>query len=235
MLKRLLPGLLGVVPALIGAAVVSAANLAPNPSFETLCNGNTVPCNWESGPGAAVVPVGSSTLAHSGARSMSVTTTPGYSGQGANSDCLAAPPAGAYTLSVWYNTSDPAASGADVGLGFYLFGVAGCTTAPSVTLFDTTPMVADGQWHQVTRTISVPGGQVAGYLVVGQDCVCQVRYDDIVLDVVPPTPTATALAPAVPTRTPIPTSVVPTPVIPEGSPLWLFGSGLLLLVGLGFA
>lgn len=183
--------------------------MPPNPSFETLCSGNTTPCNWTSGPGPLGVVVTSDAMAPTGACSMRLTTNPGYSGQGANSDCITSPAPATYTLAFWYHTPDAAAAGADVGSGIYQFDVAGCASAPSQTNFDTTPMLAEGQWHQVTRPVTLGSGPTSAFFVLGEYCVCQVRYDDFSFD------SATSSL---------------TPVVPELPTPWLFLSGLLALV-----
>src|SRR5438067_11400503 len=90
-----------VLAALVfGAGIVSAANLVPNPSFETLCG--ALPCNWTAGQNTTLT---SSTTAHTGSRSVQVAKPAGtFFSPSIVSDCLTGEtsPFGLYDVSFWY-------------------------------------------------------------------------------------------------------------------------------------
>src|SRR5689334_19734577 len=93
---------LGLAP---GVSSIVAANLVPNPGFEDLCS--TAPCNWHAitASSGLTSAIASSTIAHSGSRSMQITAKATLVTQGAVlSDCVSGLTPGTYNEVIWYNT-----------------------------------------------------------------------------------------------------------------------------------
>src|SRR5438094_6547103 len=121
---------LGVVALLLGALIVGAgivyaANLIPNPSFESLCG--ALPCNWTAGQNTTVT---SSTTAHTGSRSVQVAKPAGTSvSPSLVSDCATGEtsPLGLYDVAFWYNTTDPDVARNGLGLVYVCYPTPNCS------------------------------------------------------------------------------------------------------------
>jgi hypothetical protein len=129
-------------------STVHAANLTPNPDFESVCSG--VPCNWTATWSATIA---SSPIAHSGNRSMSVTRD--ISAAGAQSDCFPIS-AGDYDLSFWYKTSS--ANIVFLQGGINTFAKLNCAGNGVETAIFPNPLRTDGKWSNVKQVITPPTG-----------------------------------------------------------------------------
>jgi hypothetical protein len=172
-----------VAVSLCTASTASAANVVPNPGFETACSGD--PCDWSAHASASIDRV--TTNAHVGAN-MQVTTT--LSNSGARSACVNTMPTGpTVTESFWYRTSDTNVGSVVMG-GIFHTG-AGCTGTASGSGNSATP-IRDGQWHHQSLTISIPAGTASVIFFLQHTCsTCAggvtVFYDEVVFNVNPPT------------------------------------------------
>src|SRR5262249_18614762 len=148
--------LTGVV-ALVCAQSASAGNIAPNAGFET--GPCTVPviapilCDWAE-LGGAMSP--DHTNPHSGLASMTVTGTNRSNVEATtiNGLCIKITP-GAHAASFWYRTNDAQANQEALGANFYPNSTCSVATFAFDILRTLTPTI-DGNWHQVTGTITAP-------------------------------------------------------------------------------
>jgi hypothetical protein len=95
---------LALAALVLGAGIVAAANLVPNPGFETLCG--ALPCDWTAEVDTVEA---SSTTAHTGSRSVQVTSAGIGFSPTIRSGCMtgATSPFNQYDASFWCNTTDP--------------------------------------------------------------------------------------------------------------------------------
>jgi hypothetical protein len=166
----------------IAAPAASAANIVPNPGFETDCAGD--PCNWSANTSASIDRVTANP--HSGAASMQITTT--LSNSGALSDCVNTTASGTVNGSFWYRTADTDVTAVLMGVIFYTG--AGCTGASTGSGAGQAPN-RDDEWHQLVVGFVIPAGTSSvGFFLQHQCSPCDgatVFYDDVDFD---PTPTA---------------------------------------------
>jgi len=186
---------------LLVAHAANAANLTPNPGFESVCG--SAPCNWSPTLGTTVT---SSTTAHSGSFSMSVSES--VSGGGAASDCISPLPAGTYSFSFWYNTTSTNIAALQGGLNF--FAVPNCGGGGGNTALFASPLNTTGTWTQVSGMISAPAGTQSVWAEVFFQC-------GGTIGTTPCTPASTALFDDVffgtSASTPEPSTWIPTGVV----------------------
>jgi hypothetical protein len=166
-----------------------AANLAPNPGFETDCMG--IPCNWSS---AGASPVRDTSVFHGGAASMRINADFGF---GAQSDCIAVSP-GVHFASAWYLTT---VAGAVVQEGATFFSGAGCSMSLGQVFMSANPTVNDGFWHLMSGTLTAPAGTVSARIILDNAgfTLGNVNFDDVVFDTNPTAVTVRSLT-AAPSR-----------------------------------
>jgi len=178
---------LGVALVLGLAPSALAANLAPNPGFETVS-----PFQW-TGSNATVLRV--TNTPHSGAASMRVIADGTSTIVQARSDCFAVTASTTYNLLVWYLASPPvtisfvgygASFYSDLACGSFLSSPAGASTnSPTI----------DGAWHPISGQQTSPATAQSARLQINFTCVeatCltttnpnlfdAVQYDDVVFD-----------------------------------------------------
>lgn len=135
-----------------GVTSAQAANIVPNPGFETGCA--SLPCQWFPQTGATMLwyPVGP----HTGARDMRMSSLGTNFIMTALSDCVAVTAGTKYDLSIWYRV----AAGQlvkFVGFGPIFFSNADCTgSVASPAGAQTNSALADGLWHQITGQVTAP-------------------------------------------------------------------------------
>ena len=193
------------------ASSARAANLAPNPGFETACP--PAPCNW-FGVNATLLdyPI----APHVGASSNRVIATGTSTIVSALSDCFPVTAGTTYNLQAWYLASPPVTI-SQVGYGATYFAGAGCTGAStSPAGASATPPVINSQWHSISAQQIAPNGApfvaLSARLQLNFSCVlatCEtsagsglldaVQWDDVVFDssplAVPPPTIAKAFSP----------------------------------------
>ena len=163
--------------ALAFAGRAGAANLVPNPSFESQCGG--APCNW-SPTGASVQLNSDSTTASSG--SFSLAAGIGVSSTGIVSDCFDGVAGGQAAVSFAYETNDAATQGLEYSMSYYDGPNCSGFVSGGPSLKTT---VAAGAWHQVAGTLTVPAGTQSAKIFLTRWCVgpcadfTTVRFDDV--------------------------------------------------------
>lgn len=124
-------------------SAANAANLTPNPDFESVCSG--VPCNWTASFSATIA---SSIIAHSGNHSLSVRRN--ISAAGAQSDCFAISP-GDYDFSFWYRTLSTNIVALQGGI--YTYDKLNCTGAGGNSAVFASTVDTTGTWSRVTGVL----------------------------------------------------------------------------------
>ena len=168
------------------APAASAANVVYNPGFEEgPCPfASLVLCGWTNSVGTAITQ--DTTLHHSGAASMSVSSAGTAASAVTTTQQGCVPfPAGTFGASFWYRTGGQLISLMELGADFY--PSSDCTGAPSTDAFGTTTPIVDQQWHQVTGDLTAPGGtgSVRFRVSMSQCANCfgiEAGFDDIVVD-----------------------------------------------------
>jgi hypothetical protein len=158
-----LVALAAVLVLVVAPSAQGVMNLVPNPGFEMDCSG--VPCDWDV-TGPSVQMMRDTSIFHSGAASMQVTT--GVNGTGAVSNCFFAS-AGTDALSYWYNTTDLDAFSLEAAGTAYsnsTCSMGGSGVGPNIV---TTP-TRDGNWHQVTGSFTLPDGTHSMKLFLVVNC-----------------------------------------------------------------
>jgi hypothetical protein len=164
-----------------------AANLAPNPGFETVS-----PFQW-SGSNATVLRVPNTP--HSGAASMRVIADGTSTIAQGRSDCFAVTASTTYNLLVWYLASPPVTI-SFVGYGASYYSDAACASfLSSPAGASTSSPIIDGAWHSISGQQTAPGTAQSARLQINFTCVevtCKtttdptlfdaVQYDDVVFD-----------------------------------------------------
>jgi hypothetical protein len=190
MLVQLGVGVATVVCLMLAAPAAHAANLVPNPGFETDCSG--VPCQWSAAAGSTISR--DTTIKRSpSAASLKVTSAAILnSPASAFSDCFAVTPGTTYGLSGWYLNSSPSVTRIEVYATYTsLPGCIGSVFSP-LGAFTTTP-ASDGDWHQLTALSVAPNGSpfvaVSARIVVTFSCSTDpcpntvfVNFDDLSYD-----------------------------------------------------
>ena len=172
--------------ALVLVPSAQAANVVPNPGFETDCSGT--PCNWGV-TGPSVQMTRDTLIFHTGVASMIVTT--GVNGTGAVSECFAAP-AGLATISFWYSTMDQDVFALRaVGTSYTSTDCTGIGSGVGGDLIVSSP-VRDGGWYQASGSFGLlPMTQsMKLFLIVdcgptipcGNEVSSTANFDDVVLD-----------------------------------------------------
>jgi hypothetical protein len=172
---------------LVLVPAAQAANLAPNPGFETDCSG--VPCNWSTG---GFLPAGmltrSTTVFHTGTASAELASS-GLSDPSLSfsSDCVTVA-AGTYNAQFWYLTGSMDNVG-NVAFTATPYTGAGCTSAGTNVDISATS-VNDGAWHSVTGTMTLPTGTVGMRLSLSLGCnvTCissNAWFDDVIFQTEP--------------------------------------------------
>jgi hypothetical protein len=187
-------GLLFALACAVALAIVpsaQAANIVPNPGFESNCSG--VPCNWSVVPGTAV------TLAYDtvnpnppSTASMSVTVAQSTA-IGAVSDCVPVALApGPYSASFWYRTT--ATLTHVPGLAAFGYANNNCTGSSfSLGNLNAPSTISDGAWHVVSGTLAVPNAFAAHSMQFEPffQCACNqtttatVNFDDVAFETTP--------------------------------------------------
>src|SRR5436309_14598636 len=91
----------------LGIGSAQAANLVPNPGFETACG--SVPCNWAPAGAAGSSSIVRDTVnPHSGSASLAATASGTATDFGARSDCFSISPSTAETVDGSYRTTSTA-------------------------------------------------------------------------------------------------------------------------------
>jgi hypothetical protein len=172
---------LAVVGVLVLVPAAAAANIAPNPGFETDCSG--LPCGWApaSDAGLTVGVTRSTANPHFGSASLAVTAT-GTGNGGAFSTCLAISP-GNLPVSFWYRT----ATASILGVAGAFYTTIDCTGPNTSAFVATASALTDNVWHQVSGTLVVPAGTASMRALAGVNCavVCfnvSANFDDVVVD-----------------------------------------------------
>lgn len=178
-----------VVIGLCAASSASAANVAPNPSFENECSGD--PCQWtEIAPTVAW----DNTTQYHGQASMRLSGQVGSDGGAARSDCIAPFPAGVSDGSFFHFSPSP---GAYVSLTLVYFSGATCVGASTS---ETLLVPTSDSWQQASSAFTAPPGtqSAVGDFEAGCNPTCGSfsSFFDIWVDLVlvEPRPTAVALS-----------------------------------------
>jgi hypothetical protein len=177
------------------ASSARAANLAPNPGFETAC-GN-IPCNWTSTTGSTILRVPNAP--HSGAASLRVIATGTTTIVTALSDCFAVTAGTTYQLRLWYLAAPPVTI-SQITFGATFFSGANCTgSLQSPAGAAANSPIIDGAWHlitgQTTATSGMPFNAQSARIQINFVCSLMtclvapgsqlfdaVQYDDVVFD-----------------------------------------------------
>jgi len=180
---------LGVAPS------AQAANIAPNPGFETGGPGcDPGPCQWSAFVNSTILrdPVGP----HSGAFSIRLTSTGTQTIVWVRSDCVAAT-AGTYNMAIFYKV-DAGQAVPPTNLQFQptFYSGVGCSvtqTAGGGTFTDSP--VNDGMWHYATGQATAPAGTQSAVMSLVFHCgvppfvtcpnTSTASFDDAVIDTSP--------------------------------------------------
>lgn len=184
-----LAALLTIAAALVLVAPASAANVAPNPGFENVCDppSPTKACSWYHEISGVVEIHRDTSTANSGAASYKVRLVGAFFGVGGTSDCMAPPSPGLTPMSFWYRTTDARIN--NVNMIAWQWDTPTCNSSASGATVQTLAPIADGAWHQLTGASNTPPNQ--GFtLELGFSCSApcagaQVNYDDVVFGSVP--------------------------------------------------
>lgn len=169
------------------ASSASAANLAPNPGFENACGTPTKACSWHEEASSIAEVQRDPSIAHTGTASYRVHLVASFFGAGGTSDCMAPPPVGSASMSLWYRTTD--ARVVRVEMLAWSWDSATCNSSASGSSLGTSSPITDGNWHQLSSSGSVFSAQGFNF-EVGFTCqsACagaQVHFDDVVFDQTP--------------------------------------------------
>jgi hypothetical protein len=148
--RKTIVGLAIAASLALGITSAQAANIAPNPGFET-----TTPFQWSAFSGATILQYPVSP--HSGSWDMRMISTGTNFIMTTNSDCVPVTGSATYNLSFWYRV----AAGqlvTFVGFGpiFYSDGSCG-TFLSSPAGANTGSAYADGVWHLLTGQVTAGG------------------------------------------------------------------------------
>jgi hypothetical protein len=170
--RKLLLVALPIALAFVVVPSAQAANLAPNPGFES-CVALAAPASWIAL--AQTTAVCDATNPHGDSWSMKLTGSQNnmFGGGGpAESSCITSGiTAGTvYDASFWFRTTDVNASALSLDVSFD--SDASCMTFigdTQVSVF-LTPTLRDGQWHQQTATVTAPANAMSTSLFVNVSC-----------------------------------------------------------------
>lgn len=173
--------------ALSAAADASAANIAPNPSFQDACGSPTKACYWHEGNHGAFSFQRDSSLGRTDSASYRFLAdeTSLVSGAGIPSSCLQMPLAeGAGVLAFWYRTTDTDLE--YVSFDIFFHSQPGCNSFQTRTAITATPPTPDGEWHRVTGTFQAPASG-SWFVSLGFGCqmscgASQLNWDDLVVE-----------------------------------------------------
>jgi hypothetical protein len=177
---------LGVVPS------AQAANIVPNPGFESSCAGG-VPCQWQAGGGATFFTFVNAP--HSGINSGLLTNTDAAAfNAAAESDCVSVTAGTTYNLQIFYRAfSANSANITQITFGPLFFSNANCTGSQDSSQpgARTNSPLKDGGWHAITGTATAttnPFNAQSAKLLVSFGCSSgcavdqAVSYDDATMD-----------------------------------------------------
>jgi hypothetical protein len=196
--RRSILGLAVAASLALGVTSAQAANVVPNPGFETGCNPGPVPCQWFAFSGASILhyPV----TPHSGSWDMRMISAGTSAINTADSDCVAVTGGATYNLSIWYRV----AAGqlvTFVGFGPVFYSDANCTTfLASPAGAQTNSASADGLWHRLTGQVAAPITAQSARLQINITCnqTCPqgaaADFDDAFMDTGPLAATVTSLS-----------------------------------------
>lgn len=168
--------------ALIAVSSAAAANVLPNPGFETNCGG--LPCSWTNN--IAGTAVRDTTQFHTGTASYKLTpNNRGFQATG-QSDCTNANiAAGSQAVSYWYRAS----AGVDgLAMTVNLYSNTGCTGGIGQTSFQPAPIITTGAWTQVTGNLNVPSAAKSFLITLAVGCTAgcngtqSANFDDVSLN-----------------------------------------------------
>jgi hypothetical protein len=168
----------------VGVTAAQAANVVPNPGFETAC-GN-VPCNWTASSLLGSTISRDTTIANSGAASLALTANSVTGGAAAISDCITVSANTTYNVAFWYETF--AANLALVGLFFNTFTSTDCSgtaVGPPSTATTTSPVDTE-TWTEVTGQVTTNDGVQSAQIFLDFSCTdacgtgTKVNFDDVI-------------------------------------------------------
>lgn len=174
----------------------SGANVVPNGDFEAACGSATKACSWPEQANSCCENQRDPSIGHGGS-SASYRLKVVSNGQGVltQGDCITPNPAveGSAVVSFWYRTVDARVT--DVRLVPFFHSSAACNVSAIGPLVRTTSPIADGEWHEVTRSVAITAEQASrpalwfdvGFLCAAACSGAEIHVDDIVFDQEPPT------------------------------------------------
>lgn len=187
--RKTILGLVLAASLVIGVTSAQAANIVPNPGFESNCSG--VPCNWSIVPGTAVTLAYDTVNPHPpSTASMSVTVAQSTA-IGAVSDCVPVVLApGPYFASFWYRTT--ATLTHVPGLAVFGYANNNCTGSSfSLGNLNASSTISDGAWHAVSGTLTSPFAAQSMQFEPFFQCACNqtttatVNFDDVSFQTTP--------------------------------------------------
>jgi hypothetical protein len=172
---------------LVAAAAVTtaayAANVVPNPGFETDCTG--VPCNWTT-VFTGTVTRDTTFTPHADNASLKLVADSGATATSVLSDCFLFS-AGQHALSYWFNFQDVRIPAVTLDLLSYSStNCSGIQLNPQGQLNGT---VGDGFWQQASGTVTAPTGTQSARIGLLVNCAANscaggetAHFDDVNLD-----------------------------------------------------
>jgi len=180
----------------LGVTSAQAANIVPNPGFETGCA--SIPCQWFALPGATILHY--SVGPHNGSFDMRMISAGTGFIMTTESDCVPVTGGATYNLSFWYRV----AAGqlvTFVGFGPIFYSDAGCTTFLSSPAGASTGSAsADGLWHRLTGQVTPGGTAQSARMQINFTCALQcpagaaADFDDVFMNAGPLAVTMTSLS-----------------------------------------
>ena len=177
----------------LGVTSAQAANIVPNPGFET-----TTPFQWSALPGASILqyPVGP----HTGSWDTRMISAGTDFIMTSDSVCVPVTGGATYNLSFWYRV----AAGqlvTFVGFGPIFYSDAGCTTfLASPAGASTGSASADGLWHLLTGQVTAGATAQSARMQINFTCTAQcpagaaADFDDVFMNAGPLAVTMTSLS-----------------------------------------